>query len=284
VRSFGSSAASFTSSSITSAGVWQTGGQKKRLRVFKRQNKKGRPGGTALNWHKKRGLSLFSLGGFFRFNDGFFAFDVGLAALFVFVFVVLFAHKCLYFVRVLRFCGRTMKVYARRFNTYLVLATLLAFVCGCQTDKKTKEVSALRVHLQADPNETGATDTVSVLRGDPLSVAVGHNPILTEANVLAAKVIDSPGGFAIEIQFDESATLMLEQYTAANPGRHLVIFGQWGDKLADGRWLAAELITHRISNGQLAFTPDMDSRAQADRFVLGLNNVSAKIHKGMFKQ
>ena len=180
-----------------------------------------------------------------------------------------------------------MKVCARGFNTYLALAVLLAFVCGCQTtDQKSKhkEVSALRVHLQADPNQVGATDTVSVLRSDPLSVVVLHDPILTEANVLAAKVIDSPGGYSIEIQFDESATLMLEQYTASNPGRHLVIFGQWGDKITDGRWLAAQLITHRISNGQIAFTPDMDSRAQADRFVLGLNNVSAKMHKGMFKQ
>jgi hypothetical protein len=176
-----------------------------------------------------------------------------------------------------------MKVYARRFNTYLVLAALLASFCGCHTtDKKSKEVSALRVHLQADPNQVGATDTISVLRGDPLSVTVMHDPILTEANVLAAKVIDSPGGYSVEIQFDESATLMLEQYTAANPGRHLVVFGQWGDKLADGRWLAAPLITHRISNGLLAFTPDI-TRKESDRFVLGLNNVSAKIHKGMFK-
>jgi hypothetical protein len=46
---------------------------------------------------------FFGLGGFFGFHHGFFAFDVGLAAFFVFVFVVLFAHKCLYFVRRLRF-------------------------------------------------------------------------------------------------------------------------------------------------------------------------------------
>jgi hypothetical protein len=177
-----------------------------------------------------------------------------------------------------------MKVCARRFNTYLALAAVLAFFCGCHTtDKKAKEVSALRVHLEANPNETGATDTVSVLRADPLSVTIMHDPILTEANVLAAKVIDSPGGFSIMIQFDESATLMLEQYTASNPGRHLVIFGQWGEKATDFHWLAAQLITHRISNGQIAFTPDMDSRAQADRFVLGLNNVAAKVHKGMSK-
>ncbi len=175
-----------------------------------------------------------------------------------------------------------MKVCARRFNTYLALAAVLAFFCGCQTDKKPKEVSALRVHLQANPNEAGATDNVSVLRADPVSVTVMHDPILTEANVMAARVIDTPGGFAVEIQFDDNSTMMLEQYTASNPGRHLVIFGQWGEKLADGRWLAAPLITHRISNGQLAFTPDI-SRTEADRFVLGLNNVAAKIQKGSSK-
>jgi hypothetical protein len=176
-----------------------------------------------------------------------------------------------------------MKVCARRFNTYLALLALLFCFCGCLTDKKSKEISAVRVHLQSNPNDPGASDTVSVLRADPVSVNIGHDPILTEVNVVAARVIDVPGGFAVEIRFDESATLMLEQYTASNPGRHLVIFGQWGEKLADGRWLAAPLITHRISDGLLAFTPDI-SRAEADRFVRGLNNLYAKTHKkGWFK-
>jgi len=161
---------------------------------------------------------------------------------------------------------------------------LLALFCGCQTvkHKKKETVAALRVHLQANPNDAGATTTVSVLRFDPVSVTIGHDPILTEDNVAAARVIDTPGGFAIEIRFDESGALMLEQYSAANPGRHFVIFGQWGDKLVNGRWLAAPLITHRISNGVLAFTPDA-TRAEADQLVLGLKNVAAKLQKSMFK-
>jgi hypothetical protein len=175
-----------------------------------------------------------------------------------------------------------MKVYAWRFNLYLSLLVMLAGAMGCQTSKKKEPVAVLRVHLQADPNEVAASDTVSVLRSDPVSVTITHNPVLTEASILAARVIDTPGGFAIEVHFDESATLMLEQYSASNPGRHFVIFGQWGDKLANGRWLAAPLITRRISNGVLAFTPDI-SRAEADQLVLGLNNGSAKAHKGMFK-
>jgi hypothetical protein len=179
----------------------------------------------------------------------------------------------------------TMKVYVRRFNTYLVLAVLLALFCGCQTEKKKekKEISALRVHLQTNPGPEGSTQVVSVLRTDPVSVTIGQNPILTEANVIVARVIDTPGGFAVEIKFDESATLMLEQYSAANPGRHFVIFGQWGDKITDGRWLAAPLITHRIANGVLSFTPDL-TRAQADRFVFGLNNVAKQAQGGVFNK
>ncbi|HUA67499.1 MAG TPA: hypothetical protein VMA13_03030 [Candidatus Saccharimonadales bacterium] len=122
---------------------------------------------------------------------------------------------------------------------------------------------------------------MSVVRADPVTVTIAQQPILTEANIVAAKVIDDPGGFAIEIHLDETGTWILEQYTAANPGRHLVIFGQWGKKLANGRWLAAPLITHRIGNGVLSFTAEM-SRAEADQLVLGLNNV-AQFYKKQFK-
>jgi len=203
----------------------------------------------------------------------------------MFSFVQLFAHKCLYFDRVLRFCGRTMKVYAQRFNIFFALLTAAAVVCGCQThkktDKKSDNVSVLRVHLQANQNTVGATVPVTLLRSNPVSVTIAHDPILSEANVVAAKVIETPGGFAVEVQFDETSTLMLEQYSSANPGLHFVIFGQWGEKMSEGRWLAAPLITKRIANGQLSFTPDI-TREQADRFVQGLNNVAKKLKKGIF--
>lgn len=181
-----------------------------------------------------------------------------------------------------------MKVCARRFNIYFALAVALTLLCGCKTDQeKAKEktdavVGAMRVHIEAGASDAGSTQTISVLRSDPVLVTIVDEPILTEASLIAAKVIDTPGGFAIEVKFDEISASLLEQYTAENPGRHLVIFGQWGDKPGDGRWLAAPLITHRISDGTLAFTPDM-SRKEADQLVLGLNNVAAKINKGSFK-
>jgi SecDF, P1 head subdomain len=174
-----------------------------------------------------------------------------------------------------------MKAITRQFNLFLALMTM-AVLCGCKTDKKPKEVSALRVHIEADIGNTGASETVSVLRSDPVLVTIFKEQILTEANLVEAKVIEARGGFAIQLQFDESSSMVLEQYSAANPGRHFVIFGQWGEQPADGRWLAAPLITHRIADGKLSFTPDM-TREQADRLVLGLNNVVKQGQKGQLK-
>ena len=176
-----------------------------------------------------------------------------------------------------------MKVLARRFNIYLALAFLLGPACGCQTDKLGKEVGALRVHLEVSPDPAGTSENISVLRADPVSVTINREPILTEASIVTAKVIDARGGFAIEIKFDENGTWLLEQYTAANPGRHFAIFGQWSEKPVAARWLAAPIITHRIADGVLAFTPDC-SREEADQLVLGLNNfVKSTHHKGWFK-
>jgi len=174
-----------------------------------------------------------------------------------------------------------MKANARRFNLFLALMAL-AVLCGCQTNKQEKDVSALRVYIEANSNDPGTSQTVSVLRSDPMSFTIAKEPVLSEANIIAARVINARGGFAVEIQFDEINTLVLEQYSAANPGKRFVIFGQWGEKLAAGRWLAAPFITHRIVGGRLSFTPDM-TREEADRLVLGLNNVAKKTIKGQLK-
>ena len=181
-----------------------------------------------------------------------------------------------------------MKVYASRFNIYLVMFAALALFCGCQSDKtatkQDKQISALRIHIEAHADPAGTSQTVSVLRSDPVSVTIYHNPILTEADVVAARLLDAPAGagFAVEIKLADMPTLLLEQYTASSQGKHLVIWGQWGDKGKDTRWLAAPLITHRISDGVLAFTPDM-SRDDAYRLVLGLNNLAKKTAKGAMK-
>lgn len=179
----------------------------------------------------------------------------------------------------MRFDGSTMKVYTRRFNLFLALALVVVSLCGCKllTGRHNEQTAALRVHMELAPNSAGgpmsAGETVSLLRADPVQVTIDKDPILTEANVVAAKIINTPDSPAIDVRFDENGTWILEQYSASNPGRHFVIFGQWGKNLKDGRWLAAPLITKRINDGILSFTPDM-SHDEATNFVAGLNNVA----------
>jgi preprotein translocase subunit SecD len=178
-----------------------------------------------------------------------------------------------------------MKANTRLFNLFLA-STALAMLCGCQTESKNKEVSALRVHIEVNPNDAGTSQTISIPpRSDPVVLTIAKEPILTEASIIAAKMIRSPGGlgYAIAIQFDESSALMLEQYSAANPGKHFAVFGQWGEKVTDGRWLAAPIITHRIADGILSFNADLSSTNELGRLVLGLNNVAKKIRKGQLK-
>ena len=175
-----------------------------------------------------------------------------------------------------------MKLLARRFNIYLALAFLLGLACGCETFKKTP-TAALRVHIETSPDPAGTSQQISVLRSDPVQVTIKKEPILTEANIVSAKVIDNAGGFALEIHFDENGTWLLEQYSASNPGGHFVIWGQWSEKAADSRWLAAPVITHRISNGVLSFNADISSREEAGRFVSNLNETAKKSRKHLLK-
>ena len=175
-----------------------------------------------------------------------------------------------------------MKVCLRRFNIYLAVVVAFALLAGCRTDRRDKDVAALRVHIEVSPDPAGTSQTVSLPRSTPVLVTVKREPILTEANIVAAKIIEAPGGPAIEVKFDETSAWILGNYSAANPGRHFVIFGEWGRKPVNSRWLAALIITHRFTGGLLAFTPDA-SREEAGQIVLGLNNVARENRKALLK-
>lgn len=166
-----------------------------------------------------------------------------------------------------------------RYNLYLPVLLALALVCGCASHKKKKDeqVGILRFHIQVSDHSGLGSQTVSILRDTPISITIGSEPILSELNIARAALVESPGGFAVEVKFDEVGSWTLEQFTSANPGKHLAIFGQWSDQTKDGRWLAVPLITQRIADGIFAFTPDM-SRDEAKKLVLGLN-ANAKKNK-----
>lgn len=170
-----------------------------------------------------------------------------------------------------------MNFYAGRFNVYLTLLLMLA-LCGCALfdKKKAQPVGAVRVHIESPASGGSDTQVVSVLRADPVLVPISKEQFLTEADLLKAALVQSPGGFFVELKFDAMGALSLEEFSAAYAGKHFVIFGQWGEKLKDGRWLAAPLIEGRNATGILSFTPDM-TRDEAQQWVDGLNHVAKKL-------
>lgn len=164
-----------------------------------------------------------------------------------------------------------------RFNIYL-LCILAIVTGGCQsTEKKqAKRVSTLAVHLEVIPDFMDFSQKVSVFREKPVSVHIDKSPFLTETHVSEAVVVEDRDGWALEIRFARRGATLLEQYTTINPGRHLVIFSNFGKEKKEGRWLAAPLISRRISNGTLRFTPDA-SREEAEEIVFGLNNLAKQV-------
>jgi len=170
-----------------------------------------------------------------------------------------------------------MKTCGLRFNLFLCATLLLALAvtpgCSLKERKRKSQPSTLRVHLEVQPDGRSNNGPVPIYRAQPVMVNVDLTPMLTEANVAGARVIDVVGGFALRIQFDQRGSWILEQRTVESRGRRFAIFCQFGAELKESRWLAAPIIGRRITDGVLVFTPDA-TRAEADDLVLGLNNIA----------
>lgn len=174
-----------------------------------------------------------------------------------------------------------MMIGQSRFNIYLLVASLALVVGACRSSKPERKedmLSSLRVNIEVNGAPTDFSTRVPVFRREPVMITIDTDPFLTEANVASAKVVDTVGGFSLQIEFDHEGALLLENYTTANPGRRMAIFSTFGKQKDQSRWLAAPMINRRITNGILLFTPDA-SREEAERIALGLNNVAKKNEK-----
>jgi len=164
-----------------------------------------------------------------------------------------------------------MKIDWSVFNIYLCALSLVWSGCSTSKDPDKKAKTALRLHLEALRRDD-QTAAIPIYRKSPVRMFVQKEPILTEHDVSAAKVVEEEGGFSIEVQFDRHGSWLLERASVDNKGRHLAIYSEFGHV----RWLAAPLLLRPISGGRLVFTPDA-TREEADRIVKGLNNVAAKV-------
>src|SRR2546423_789159 len=147
-----------------------------------------------------------------------------------------------------------MRIRLKRFNTYLLSGIFVVTVLtACQSLGGKKEASTLRLHVEVTPDGTENNGPVPIGRTEPaVFVNVEKQPFLNEGAIEKASVVDQIGGFAISIQFDQKGTWMLEQYSTAHKGRRVAILSQFGKV----RWLGAPVMTKRIVDGKLVFTPD----------------------------
>ena len=185
------------------------------------------------------------------------ALEVAGAAAALLDFVILLAHNDLYDVCVLKVWRETMKAAPRGFNLYLT-ALLAVWTAGCAStrDPNDKLSTLLRVHLEAQPHQMIPSRKVSVYRANPVLVSVESLYLLTEENVVSARVVDEMGTYAIEIQFNEWAIPLLDYNSSSWQGRRLAIQAQWGPKQETTRWLAAPKMDRKIIKGTVTFTPD----------------------------
>jgi preprotein translocase subunit SecD len=177
-----------------------------------------------------------------------------------------------------------MKSHWVRFNLYLLTLALLGLAAckSAEERKRDKTTATLRLYLEATPDGTARYQMIE-LAGVPVCASTSH--FLAENSVKQAEVINTrDGGFALDIQFDRHGLLVLDSITAANRGRRIILFTQFGRKdSGQERWLAAPKISGRLSSGRLLFTPNA-AREEADEIALGLNNGAKKRDKGtLFK-
>lgn len=175
-----------------------------------------------------------------------------------------------------------MLIRVLRFNTYLLLVLMIGIACGCKSskpkdpDKYTKKDEAsLRLYLEVNPDGSENNGLISVGRQSPFELNVQKTPFVTEFQIEKAAVVEVLGGYSISVQYNKQGSMLLEQYTTGSKGKHLAISAEFGQM----RWIAAPVITQRIGDGLLVFTPDT-SREEAARIVSGLNRVAELVRKG----
>lgn len=168
------------------------------------------------------------------------------------------------------------------FLRLLLLGAFVSLLGACKTSenkdkgKKDKQVSFLRLHVETNFDGTRHSQRVPIYRAKPVMISVETVASLDEGYMRKAEVVDVDelGGFAIKITFDDKGARLLDYMTTSNKGKRVAVLARW----TEDRWLAAPLLSKRISNGVFIFTPDA-TREESERIVLGLENVIKKLSK-----
>ncbi|MDX2226602.1 MAG: hypothetical protein SFY92_05910 [Verrucomicrobiae bacterium] len=133
---------------------------------------------------------------------------------------------------------------------FLTLACLFPFTPLLTAGSSPPPIT-FRVHRQVDQN---AERAIPVQLSNPPEMIYAHRSSeISEKDISYVHVYQGPEAPGAKIQLDIHGRLVLETLTNANKGQYLIIF-------IDGKPLAAEPITKKITDGVLAvdnLTPEM---------------------------
>lgn len=166
-----------------------------------------------------------------------------------------------------------MKTRQNTFNTYLLAALCAAWLGGCASPPRSKDAPVVRVYLEMTPDGTGHQETIPIGRRPLFDVTVQKQPFLTEFHLKRAEVRDDKlGGCEMVLEFNRQGRWLLDEVSTANKGRRAAIFILFGKT---AHWTAAPVMKNRISDGTLAFTPDL-TRAEAETLARRINKEEAR--------
>ncbi len=134
-------------------------------------------------------------------------------------------------------------------------------------EKKKKPLKYFRVHVESRRDLPERTVLAKLHSDETVQVPVEKLPALNESHLKRAALIEEPGGYLVQFQFDSVGTKLLEAHSAAANGRHFAVAV---DIDGETRWIAILLIRRRLSEGVLSFSPAA-SREDMDRLVRDLN-------------
>lgn len=169
-----------------------------------------------------------------------------------------------------------MKIKSVWFNTYLALGAALLLCGGCETKNK-KDVTIIELHQEVKSDGFSDNMSVPVYRQNPIYVNVDKSPFLDSADLDDAAIVDSLGGFEIQLKFNWRGTEVLRSVTTSNRGGRVGVFCVFGKT----RWLASPQIQFPIKDGILTFTPDA-TREEAERIVKGIKEMTIQMKKDPF--
>ena len=170
-----------------------------------------------------------------------------------------------------------MKIWQRNINAFFCGVLAACFLTGCKTTeekKAEKEETIIKIYLEASSAINGDQSDVPVYRSHPMNIHIATVEVLNNMDITGASVVEVQDGFGLRFTFDPHGARVLENLSANNQGKHLVIYAAWPEV----RWLGAPVIKRRLGKGEMVFTPDA-TREECERIVRGINNVAKRVAK-----